>query len=144
MNRRALLGALGTATVGAVAGCLGNDEPTTVVDSTFETGVDTSNDVSAGPTVTIEDDEVIVVGQYSTGNSCYDPHFQGATYDENDDELRISVGRQHDGSSGDCDDLEETASYRVVVTFDGAPPQSVHATEDIGGETTVESDSGWL
>lgn len=143
MKRRALFGALGTTTLGVTAGCLSDDEGTDILATTFDTGVSDSRDFADDPTVEIEGDEVIVTGRYSTGGACYDAHLPEPTYDENDDELRIRVGRTHDGSD-ECDDLEEMVSYRLTVEFDGAPPGTVHVTEDMGGETTVESDSGWF
>ena len=132
-----------TASAGALAGCLGDDEddePPTITGTTFETGISTTLEFSDDPLVDIEDNEIVVTGMYSTGNACYDEDFPEPTYDEDDDELTVRLGRIHDGSD-ECDDLEEMVSYRVTVAFEGSPPGQVHVTEDMGGETTVTPES---
>ncbi|WP_254864133.1 hypothetical protein [Halovivax gelatinilyticus] len=143
MHRRTLLG--GAALFTAAAGCLGNiaGGSTEITDVDFETGVDVGRSPPDDPIVDFADDEVRVTGSYWTGNACYDEHLEDPSYSDETDELHVRVTRVHDGSD-ECDDLEESVSYRVIVQIEGELPGTVRAREDMGGETIAERDSGLI
>lgn len=140
MKRRAVLTGTGAVSLLTVSGCLGNlgRGSTEISDVDFETGVDNDKAFNDDPTVSFEDEEIHVTGTYSTGSSCYNSHLAEPTYDAESDELRLNLTRQHNGSDR-CNDEDQRVSYRVVVRVEGALPNVVKVTEDVGGETSAES-----
>ena len=140
MKRRAVLTGTGAISLLTVSGCLGDlgRGSTEISDVDFETGVDNDKAFNDDPTVSFEDEEIHVTGTYSTGSSCYNSHLPEPTYDAESDELRINLTRQHNGSDR-CNDEDQRVSYRVVVRVEGALPNVVKVTEDVGGETSAES-----
>lgn len=165
MKRRGLLAAVGSASVIGLTGCLGDleDDDTAgtdasnqtddgskddngssddgerpeIVDVSFETGIETDKRISDDPAVSFEETAVHAIGRYSTGSACYDEQFHPPRYDTEKDQLQISLTRQRNDRD-ECEDLEETTSYRVVVEFDSVLPGNVRVNEDMGGLTEVD------
>ncbi|MFP9059427.1 hypothetical protein ACLI4R_02715 [Natrialbaceae archaeon A-chndr2] len=163
MKRRGVLAGFGSASVLGLTGCLGDleddapgessnqtdadsgsdgrsgadGERPEIVDVSYETGVETQKGISDDPAVSFEETAVHATGRYSTGSACYDDQFHTPRYDTEKDQLQISLTRERNDRE-ECEDLEETTSYRVIVEFDNGLPSSVRVNEDMGGLTEVD------
>lgn len=76
-------------------------------------------------------EQVVVVGSLVVGSSsCDEAILEAAEYDRNEDTLRITVGNgPRDDAGNECTGDESVDAYRVTVTFEGAYPGTVVATE---------------
>ncbi len=150
MKRRWVLAATGSI---AITGCLGNTEPlggasdsprpTEIIDSDFETGVDT--DASRDePEITVNRDESTVtvegVGEYGSSSCGYLAN-QEPDYDVERSELHVEITARQEPPDDDmdCGDDLATSSYQFVIQFDEGVPASIEAEHPFQRTATKET-----
>lgn len=145
MRRRTLLGWIGTATTGLIAGAAGclspaddvgdGDERETdterpapqLIESEFDATEPECGDDDAAE---IEDatDEVRIVGTIRTNDLCARAALDESTYDADDDELRVTITTEEFVDV--CGQCLANSPYEATVRFDGGTPGRVVVDHD--------------
>lgn len=162
MNRRSFISAAGSATMAAVAGCLGSgpaddpddgatdsptDEPSAspeptshgpkLVDTSFEvTRVECGSEYGDHE-VTTEDGRVTVEGTLDGRDSCYSAELVRGEYDDGEDTLYVEVEVVAGDDGEACNECIVEIDYVATFEFDGGEPGSVRV--DQRGATTGSS-----
>jgi len=166
MKRRIFISAAVTATVAAVAGCLGEgpgggreptDTPTAdpsgtpasegprLVDSSFELQDVECGTATSEHTVGVEDGEVTVEGTVDGNDSCHVAELVRGEYVEPEDTLHVEVESVRDEEAGGvCNECIVEIDYVATFTFENGEPGSVRVDQrgSVSGSSSASASTG--
>ena len=149
MNRRKLLGTVGSAVVVVLTGCLGDGTPRdtdtpaetdaqtpTMTDTEFTVRDSHGGTQTDSATVAVEGETVVVEGTIWGRNGCQTAELVSADYDAAADELTVAVATTERPDAGDaCTQAIVEIDYEARVRFEHGTPGTVVVTHSRGSDT---------